>query len=271
MRDHKPKPFRGYRAFGPAVNQDEEEESSTKGLGNEILIFDVIGADFFGDGITALNVMKDLRQMEGEDVTVRINSPGGDVFEGLAIHNALRRHSGKVTVVVDALAASAAAIVAVAGDVVQIVDNGTFMIHSVWTFVAGNARELRAEADTLDKVDEGLVTTFARKTGKKVAAIRKALSFDNFMTAAEAVAFGLIDSIVEPREARNEFDLSMYKNKKTAEQRAEIANEFAEPAKPGEPEEIPFDAEAAREAQKIRRARISIFEGQEKLDRLNSA
>jgi ATP-dependent Clp endopeptidase proteolytic subunit ClpP len=267
MRDRKP--FRGYRAFGPALNDKHDPEEDRK-ADNEILIFDVIGADFFGEGITAMSVMDDLRRMQGEDVTVRINSPGGDVFEGLAIHNALRRHTGKVTVVVDALAASAAAIVAVAGDVVQIVDNGTFMIHSVWTFVVGNAIELRAEASILDKIDEGLVTTFVRKTGKTAAAIRKALSFDNFMTAEEAVAFGLIDSIVEPREARNEFDLSMYKAKKTAEQRAEIADEFVDPGE-DEPTVIPFDVEAAREAQKVRRARLSIFEGREKLDRLNSA
>ncbi|BEN40789.1 hypothetical protein SMKC049_25810 [Serratia marcescens] len=102
---------------------------------NSISVFDVIGQDYWGEGVTAKRIAGALRSMNGADVTVNINSPGGDMFEGLAIYNLLREYQGKVTVKVLGLAASAASIIAMAGDEIQIGRGAFLMIHNCWVVV----------------------------------------------------------------------------------------------------------------------------------------
>ncbi|THD41003.1 Clp protease ClpP, partial [Enterobacteriaceae bacterium ML5] len=113
---------------------------------NTISIFDVIGSDYWGEGVTANRIAGALRSMNGEDVTVSINSPGGDMFEGLAIYNQLREYSGKVTVKVLGIAASAASIIAMAGDEVQIGRGAFLMIHNCWVVAVGNRLDLARAA-----------------------------------------------------------------------------------------------------------------------------
>ena len=113
---------------------------------NEILIYDAIGEDYFGNGVTAKSIHDQLSGMEG-DVVVRLNSPGGDVFQGTAIYNILEQYKGgKVTMVVDGLAASAASVIAMAGHLTM-ADNSMLMIHNPWTVAAGDAEELRSNAE----------------------------------------------------------------------------------------------------------------------------
>ena len=112
---------------------------------NSISVFDVIGADWYGDGVTASRIAAALRAIGGADVTVNINSPGGDMFEGLAIYNLLREYDGKVTVKVLGLAASAASIIAMAGDEVQIGRGAFLMIHNCWVYAMGNRHDLAVE------------------------------------------------------------------------------------------------------------------------------
>ncbi|EEF3733400.1 Clp protease ClpP [Salmonella enterica] len=105
---------------------------------NSISVFDVIGQDYWGEGVTAKRIAGALRAMNGADVTVNINSPGGDMFEGLAIYNLLREYQGKVTVKVLGIAASAASVIAMAGDDIQIGRGAFLMIHNCWVVAMGN-------------------------------------------------------------------------------------------------------------------------------------
>lgn len=109
---------------------------------NSISVFDVIGQDYWGEGVTAKRIAGALRAMNGADVTVNINSPGGDMFEGLAIYNLLREYQGKVTVKVLGIAASAASVIAMAGDDIQIGRGAFLMIHNCWVVAMGTGVHL---------------------------------------------------------------------------------------------------------------------------------
>lgn len=112
---------------------------------NTISILDAIGFDpWSGEGVTAKRISAALRSMAGADVTVNVNSPGGDMFEGLAIYNILREYKGHVTIKVLGLAASAASIIAMAGDEIQVARSGFLMVHNGWTIAAGNRQSRRA-------------------------------------------------------------------------------------------------------------------------------
>lgn len=126
---------------------------------NSISVFDVIGSDYWGDGETASRIAGALRSMNGADVTVNINSPGGDMFEGLAIYNLLREYEGKVTVKVLGLAASAASIIAMAGDDIQIGRGAFLMTHNCWVYAMGNRHDLEQIAADMAPFDKAMGDT----------------------------------------------------------------------------------------------------------------
>ena len=171
----------------------------------EMLLYDVIGADpWTGGGITAERVLADLKAL-GQDsaIDVRINSPGGEVYEGVAIYNALARHPGKVTVHIDGFAASIATLIAMAGDEIRVAENAVWMVHQPWTFAMGNAPEMRRIADSLDKHWAAMLTTYERRTGRAAAELAQRVTDAGgewWMTAAEAVAEGFADTVVDPSE-----------------------------------------------------------------------
>lgn len=237
LNSRRKKLFRGFWS-GPIKTQEDVETSQPMA---EILIFDVIGRDFWGDGIDGKSIRSALKELGNGDVRVRINSPGGDTFEGVAIHNALRDHKGKVQVVIDALAASAAALIAMAGDEILMVENATFMIHEPWTFALGDATELRAQADILETINSGLITTFARRTGQSREAIGELLQAETWLGAEEALEGGFVDEVVEPGGIRNEFDKDVFSKPKprgfeNVQTFLEGMAEGEEEPKPGTPE-----------------------------------
>ena len=159
---------------------------------NEITIYDVIGQDFFGEGVTATSIKSQLDGMQdATDITVRLNSPGGDVFEGLAIYNLLSEHPAKVTVKVDGYAASIASVIALAGDSVMMGKGAMFMIHNPYTFSVGDAKELRAQADVLDQVRDSLVETYQTRMDSDVSEIHSLLDAETWFSPAEAKEIGL--------------------------------------------------------------------------------
>ncbi|QYA42070.1 Clp protease ClpP [Macrococcoides bohemicum] len=136
-----------------------------------------------------------------EEITVNINSPGGDVYEGIAIHNMLKRHKAKVIVNIDGLAASIASVIAMAGDVVRMPNNAMIMIHNAMSGVVGNANDLREVADLLDKVTSTLMNTYLEKTEKLNADTLKALlDAETWLTAEEAFSYGLIDEVITSKK-----------------------------------------------------------------------
>lgn len=173
----------------------------------ELLIFDGIGDDGWGGGITPTQVAEFLSENKDVPVLARINSPGGLAFDGLTIHNALQQHEAGVTTRIEGIAASAAAIIAAAGDTVEIYDNASIFVHNALALAVGNKRVMRDLADFLDKLDGQIAKTFARKTGKQARVVAKWMDGEvdgTVFNAEEAKENGLADKIVASRKPKNE-------------------------------------------------------------------
>jgi ATP-dependent Clp protease protease subunit len=153
-----------------------------------LYVYDVIDPWW---GVSALAVAEALAGLDASTTLhVRINSPGGDVFEGRAIRTHLAQFPGKVIAHVDGLAASAATTVADGADEIEIVDGGFYMIHNGWTLGYGNRHELRKTADLLEKVDQAIVADYARRTGLEVEQLAKWMDDETWFSADEAVEHG---------------------------------------------------------------------------------
>ena len=166
-----------------------------EGGDNVITMFSVIGEDYWSDGITASQVAKQLRAIGGP-VEVQINSPGGDVFEGFAIYNILREHPYKVSVKVVGMAASAASIIAMAGDEITIGSAAFIMIHNCWCIGVGNRHEFRELADFLDPFDQALVDVYVARTGQSEKDIKKWMDAETYMSGSMSVERKFADSLL---------------------------------------------------------------------------
>ena len=160
----------------------------------EILIYDDIGPEEWG-GVSAKMVKAQLDAMpEADEIVVRINSPGGDVFDGFAIYNLLKQHPAKVTVKVDGMAASAASVVAMAGDVIEMASNARMMIHNPWTMAIGDSANMRKTADLLDQIKESIVATYQGRVKMEAADIAEAMDAEWWFGAKAAIEHGFADA-----------------------------------------------------------------------------
>lgn len=182
----------------PAAFWFEDPELLTTDNGG---VFQIYFSDMIDDwfGISAGMVIEALLAADGRDVLVHLNSPGGMVTEGLAIHSAFKQYAGKVTFRVEGMAASAASFVMLAGDKVLIEPAALVMIHDAWDFTSGPASEHRKTADLLDKVSDSIAGMYAGKAGGDTADWRAAMIEETWYAGQEAVNAGLADSVVEPR------------------------------------------------------------------------
>lgn len=177
----------------------------------EIFIYDQIGEDWWtGAGVTAKGFLNDLAAIKAREIALHLNSPGGSVFDGIAIHNALVNHPAKITTYVDGIAASIASIIALAGDKVVMADNALFMIHLPWGSVQGTAEDMRKQADVLDKITETLINTYQNRTGGDRGDILAALEAETWFSASEAAAAGYIDEISGAQRIAAHFDLEKF-------------------------------------------------------------
>ncbi len=175
----------------------------------EILIYDVIGWPY----IDAEQFVHELAQIETKRILVRINSPGGDVFDSAAIYNSLKNHSARVTSRIEGLAASGASVIALAGDEVQAHANAMLMIHDPWVITLGNQYDLRAVADVLEKIGITLMAVYEAKSNIKRAELKKMMREETWFTAEEADGYDLVDTVIEiDAEAQARFDLSIFDN-----------------------------------------------------------
>lgn len=165
----------------------------------EIFIYGDIGESWWEDTVSAAQFVKDIEALDVQAITVRINSYGGSVTDGIAIHNAIRRHPANVAVEIDGIAASIASLIAMAGDTVRIAENAQMMIHAPWGGIYGNAAQLREYADMLDSWSESMATSYARKSGMAASDVLALLTDgkDHWYTAAKAKELGLVDEILE--------------------------------------------------------------------------
>lgn len=163
---------------------------------NTISIYDVIGEDWWtGGGFTAKRAAAALRSIGTNDVTVNINSPGGDMFEGIAIYNLLREHPAKVTVNVMGLAASAASIIAMAGDQITMGLGSFMMVHNAWGVVIGNRHDMSEASSLFEGFDGALADIYEARTGNGRAEIVRLMDAESFMGPSQAVDLGFADEV----------------------------------------------------------------------------
>jgi ATP-dependent Clp protease, protease subunit len=221
-------------AFKNAPDKDGEVELS---------LYDEIGSF----GIGAKEFIAELKEHKDQHIHLRINSPGGEIVEGSAIYNALTRHKGGLTVHIDALAASMASVIAMSGDPVYMSDNALLMIHNPWTLAAGEAKDLRKQADLLDTMKSNLIRAYQKKSGMEEKAIAKLMDEETWLDAVEAVALGFVDAIEDgipaaasAKEMRARFDnFAKAKMQNTVISEAEVSAPVADPVV----EETPVAAE----------------------------
>lgn len=161
----------------------------------EIYIYEQIGEDWFGEGVQAKNFVKELAGLKASKINLRINSPGGSVFDGQTIYNAIKRHPATVDTYIDGVAASIASVIALAGDKVIMAPNALFMIHNPWGFAQGSADDMRKYAELLDKVRDTIVTVYREKCSLPDEEIIAAMDAETWMSAEETQAAGFCDEI----------------------------------------------------------------------------
>lgn len=174
----------------------------------EVFIYDDIGEGWFTAGVTAKGFVEELKAIKAPRIDLHLNSPGGSVFDGVAIYNALVRHPATVTTYIDGLAASIASVIALAGDRVLMAANALFMIHNPWGAVQGTAADMRQTADVLDKVRDTLIGTYIEKTGMSEAKLVNLLDAETWYTAAEALDAGFVDEIGVEMQVAAHVDLA---------------------------------------------------------------
>lgn len=213
-----------------AYKIESKADESTVYLYDEIGWFGVVAEDF----------VKDLNAITSKTIHLHVNSPGGAVFDGIAIFNAIKQHKSKVIAHIDGLAASISSIIVMAADEIRISENAYFMIHEPWSMVVGNATDLRKEADLLDKVAGTIMKTYTDKSGKTADEIKPLMEAETWLTAEQSTDFGFADSIE--------------KSEKDDKKKARMATLFDLSAFGNVPEALKIKAEpTAREAEKALR------------------
>ncbi|MCU0810127.1 MAG: phage major capsid protein [Thiobacillaceae bacterium] len=165
----------------------------------EVFIYGDIGESWWGETVTASNFVKEIAALDVDAMTVRINSYGGSVSDGLAIYNALRRHKASVTTAIDGAAYSIASLIAMAGDQVQMAENAMLMIHAPWGGVIGNSAEMREYADVLDKMAVAMASSYVQRSGMSMDDVLALLQdgADHWYTAAEALEAGFVTHVTD--------------------------------------------------------------------------
>lgn len=213
-----------------------DDENST-----DLYIHDEIG----GWGVYSTDLIRELMTITTDTIKVRINSPGGDVFEGLAIHNALRTHPATIKTYVDGLAASAASFIFQAGEQREMGEYTQLMIHNPSALVWGESEEMRKMADLLDKLRDTVANLYADRSGQDVEQFVEMMGAETWFNASEAVDFGLADSVdvTAPEKPKNQWNLGevyMYAGRENApaprRTRAKVTNTATRvPSAPAKP------------------------------------
>jgi ATP-dependent Clp protease protease subunit len=183
--------------------------SGAEGSRAEVLIYDEIGAY----GVSAKGFLAELGALpDGVPIDLRLNSPGGSVFDAVAIYNALQRHEGAITVWIDGIAASAASYVAMAGDEIVMPENAFLMIHDPSGLVMGTAADMREMAGTLDKIAGGMVRGYAARSGRTDEEIAALMAAETWFDARDALEAGLATRMIEPVRIAASFDIGRFRN-----------------------------------------------------------
>lgn len=187
-------------------------EFRAKGTRGEIWLYDQVGASWFGDGITAKQFQKELSALgKVNTISLHINSPGGDVFDGFAIFNQLKQHPARIEVSIDGLAASIASIIAMSGDEIAIAANAMMMVHDPHGFTAGTADDMDRTAALLRQIKGNLAQTYVDRTKNERAEVEGWMSDETWMTAESAVQLGFADRVTEELPVMACFNLTGFR------------------------------------------------------------
>ncbi|PSW53026.1 head maturation protease, ClpP-related [Photobacterium leiognathi] len=184
----------------PTANNTATWYSIKAAVGDEpvtVLIYDEIGYW----GITAEQFVNEFNAIDADNITIRINSPGGSVFEGMAMYNAIRRHKATVTTQIDGLAASMASVIALAGDEVRMAENAYYMIHNPWGGCYGESKDMRKYADRLDEMRDQIANIYQAKTGMERDVILAAMDDETWYTGTTALEHGFVETLTETLDA----------------------------------------------------------------------
>jgi len=174
----------------------------------DIYIFDEIGTY----GVTAQDFISEIKGLKDMPINLRINSLGGDVFDGMAMYNVIKRREAKTTVYIEGIAASIATIIALGADEVIMAENSLFMIHNAWGGTSGEAKDMRKTAETLDKITSELTDIYVKKTGLSYDALAEMMDEETWLNAQEAFDLGFIDTISDSIKVAAKYDVSKFKN-----------------------------------------------------------
>ena len=174
----------------------------------DIYIFDEIGTY----GITAQEFITDIKDLKDQPINLRINSIGGDVFDGMAMYNVIKRREAKTTVYIEGIAASIATIIALGADEVVMAENSLFMIHNAWGGTMGGSEDMRKSADTLDKISAELLDIYRKKTGLSYDVLSAMMDEETWFNAQEAYDLRFIDTISDSIKVAAKYDVSKFKN-----------------------------------------------------------
>jgi len=194
--------------WGKSLKDREWYSMDTSEGQTEVLIYDVIGWPFIDANMFA----RDFNRIESKEITVGINSPGGDVFDGTAIFNTIESHPARIITRIDGVAASMASIVALAGDEIQIAKNAYYMMHNPWSFAMGDYIEFQKEADLLKRIAGTLAQTYSDRTSIKIETVQAMMDDETWIIGEELVDQGFADKVVGDKKASAVFDLGMYSN-----------------------------------------------------------
>lgn len=228
----KKKPFFKNEKLAPFRNIENEFRAEIKEGDARLYIYGDIGESWWGDSTSASDVKDFLDDFDGDQLHVHINSLGGDVFDGIAIHNQLKNHEAEIIVHIDGIAASAASVIAMAGDKIKMPATAMMMIHQAWTIALGNANDFRKMAEDLDKIGSSLIAAYEPRFVGTTEELKQLLDDETFLTAAEAVSLGLADEEVEEAEEEAKEPVLNSVLKKYAKSKPKVAAKLTDEPKP---------------------------------------
>ena len=174
----------------------------------DIYIFDEIGMY----GVTAQDFIGEIKELKNTPINLRINSLGGDVFNGMAIYNVIKKREAKTTVYIEGIAASIATIIALGADEVVMSENSLFMIHNAWGGTMGDAKDMRKSAETLEKISTELTEIYMKKTGLSYDVVSNMMDEETWLNSEEAYELGFVDTISDAIKIAAKYDVSKFKN-----------------------------------------------------------
>jgi len=175
----------------------------------DVYLYDEVGSY----GVSAKEFVDDIKLLKGKDIYLHINCVGGEVFDGMAIYNTLKKYKGKVIAYVEGIAASMGSIIPLAADEIIMSENSLYMIHNAWGGAMGEAKDMRKTATLLDKLSSEIANIYTKKTGLSLSTIEEMMDEETWFNSEEALQYGFIDRVSDAVMVAAKYDMSKFKNK----------------------------------------------------------